>query len=333
MVRYIIFSCLLFGCFSLQKISAQKFRYSIPGLDTLQKNFIVGGGASTVLQAGQGEIILNNGLASYWMAIHENGDDSPVLDRFRNTIFLTDLYGFFGLSQNGKIDAGLQLRYARTRFDNSAISSPFEVFEKTKSDPLLRAPTDDGQIIVDSSFGSISLVGLRLRYKPFLRVPELVINGGISLSMVRNERLRKQLDADADVLDVGATYYHRVSSRVYYFGGGTMQVFLPTLERQNTQYQSTLNLFLIHRSRNQKLSFLPGLNYSIRFRKSVFDEHALIKSSDFLFAMLGIQYSLNQDFILFGYGGFPLIANSIPPQLEIVRNSYSLFTFGVRGAF
>ena len=324
---------LVFLSLCISDLTAQKFRYSIPGLDTLQQNFIVGGGASTVLNTGQSEFILNNALSSYWLAIHSSGDDSPVLDRLRNTFFATDLFAFFGLSQSGKIDAGVQLRYARTRLDNAAASSPFKVFEKTEEDPIFRAPTDDGQFIADSSFGGISQLGLRLRFKPIMRLPQLVINGGVSISMVRNERFRKQLDASSDAFDLGATYYHRVTSRVYYFLGGTMQVLFPNLRDQKTQYQSSLNMFLVQRSRNQKLAFLPGLNYNIRFRKSVFDEHAIIKSSDFLFAMLGIQYSINQDIILFGFGGFPLIANSVPPQIEIVRNSYSLITFGIRGAF
>ncbi len=52
---------------------AQKFRYSIPGLDTLEQSFIVSGAAASVLRQGQGEIILTNSLISYWIAFHQNG--------------------------------------------------------------------------------------------------------------------------------------------------------------------------------------------------------------------------------------------------------------------
>lgn len=315
------------------EMAAQKFQYAIPGLDTIEKNFIVGGGASQVLRAGEGEIIINNALVSHWLAFHQNGDDSPVLDRFRQTFFATDVFGYYGLSQSGKLDVGLQLRYARTRLDNAAGSSMLKVFEKTEEDPLLRAPTDEGATIIDSSFGGISLVGLRFRFKPILSSPEFVINGGIALSMVRDDRLMKQLDAETDVFDVGATYYKSISSRVYYFFGGTMQVLLPTIQAKKALYQGTLNFFLIHRSRNQKLTFLPGLSYSMRFKSSVFDSHSLIKSNEFLFAMLGVQYGFNQNVMVFGNLGFPLIADAIPPQIEIVRESYSLLSLGARVAF
>ncbi len=318
---------------SAGQVFAQKFKYAIPGLDTLERSFIVGGGASTVLRSGQSEVILNNSLASYWIAFHQGGTNSPVLDRFRQTFFSTDLFGFFGLSPSGKFDVGVQARYTRTRLDNAASSSMLKVFEKTEEDPLLPAPTDGGQTIIDSSFGGISLVGVRVRFKPFLTVPGLVLNGGIALSTIRDDRLAKQLDAQTDIFDIGATYYQKLTPRVYYFFGGSTQVLLPNLSGKKTEFSSSLNFFLIHRSPNQKLSFLPGLVYSIRYRKSEFDDHNLIRSAEFLFATLGVQYSINPDVMVFGSGGFPLISKSIPPQIEIVRESYSLFSIGARAVF
>ena len=332
-MRHILILFILWGILGPHHLSAQKFRYAIPGLDTLERNFIVGGGASTVLRSGQTEFISNSALASYWIAFHQSGNDSPVLDRFRQTFFSTDLFGFFGLSASGKFDVGIQARYNRTRLDNAASSSMLKVFEKTENDPQLTAPTDGGQTIIDSSFGGISLVGLRVRFKPVLRLPGLVINGGIALSTIRNDRLSKQLDAQTDILDIGATYYEQITPRVYYFFGASTQILLPNLEGKKTEFSSSANFFLIHRSRNQKLSILPGLIYSIRYRKSEFDEHNFIRSADFLFATIGAQYSISQNVLVFANGGFPLIANSIPPQIEIVRESYSLISLGARVLF
>ena len=112
------------------KTDAQKFRYNIPGLDTLQESFIVSGAASAVLRQGQAEVIFNNSLVSYWIAFHENGKNSPILDRLRNSLFMSELSGYYGISTSGRFDVGLQAGYARTRLANSASSSPLRVFRK-----------------------------------------------------------------------------------------------------------------------------------------------------------------------------------------------------------
>ena len=109
-------------------VQAQRRRYVVPGLDTLEQTFIVRGGSSTVLQNGQAEVIWNNSLISHWMAFHQDDKNSPILDRFRRTQFTSDILGYYGISQSGRWDIGLQLKYVRTRLDNAASSSMFKVF-------------------------------------------------------------------------------------------------------------------------------------------------------------------------------------------------------------
>ena len=125
-------------------------------MDTLEQSFIVSGAASSVLRSGEGEIIVNSSLISYWLAFHQNGNDSPVLDRLRNTVFNTDISGYYGISQNGKWDIGVQLGYTRTRLDNAASSSPWKVFDKSPDvDADIDAPFNT-QIKLDESFGGIA---------------------------------------------------------------------------------------------------------------------------------------------------------------------------------
>jgi hypothetical protein len=129
---------LLVSCslFTTDAFSQNKFRYSIPGLDSLEESFIVNGGATTVLSSGEVEVIWNNTLASYWIGLHENGPDSPIFDRIRQTQFISDLYAFYGVSASGSWDIGLNLRYMRARKDNAASSSMFRVFPITTRQEL-----------------------------------------------------------------------------------------------------------------------------------------------------------------------------------------------------
>ena len=95
---------------TFHSLKAQNFRYSVPGLDSLE-TFIVAGGSSTILQNGQGEVILSNSLSSNWVAIHESNRNSPIVDRFRQTQFTSDLFGFYGISYSGKWDIGIHLKW------------------------------------------------------------------------------------------------------------------------------------------------------------------------------------------------------------------------------
>ena len=264
--------------FIVNAISAQKFKYSIPGLDSLEKSFIVNGGASTVLASGDAEIIWNNTLASYWIAIHQNGRNSPIIDRIRQTQFISDLYGFYGVSPSGQWDIGLQLRYLRARKDNAATSSMYRVFQSTSDDEGGNpdAASEAAGIVFDDSFGQLAGAGLRFRVKPFKLRPEFVINGGYMISTVRNENTQLQLGAGRDMFDVGFTYYKEINRNTYYFISGLFAVNFPTsvddplpIEfRDEYLYNTNLNFFLVQRTNDNKLTFYPGLSYGLNFKPS-----------------------------------------------------------------
>ncbi len=311
-------------------IQAQKFKYSIPGLDTIQSSFIVGGGASAVLRSGEAEIISSNTLASYWIAFHANGENSPVLDRLRNTQFTSDNTAFYSVSPTGRVDIGLQLRYARVRLDNAASSSMLKVFEgKDKRTSQSTAPFDD-VVKLDQSYGRLANVGLRFRFKPIIKSPELVINGGYTIATVKNKAEQKQLNADRDMFDLGATYYQNISNNVYYFFGASIRTFLPSSVTNESLFNTNVNFFLIQRSKNKKFTFYPGISYSLSFKPATYDDNPLIRTADFLFAIGGVQYAINNDYNIFATAGFPLIVNITQPQQEIVRESYSLLSLGFR---
>ncbi len=310
---------------------AQNFRYSVPGLDTLETGFIVQGTAANVLRSGQAEIISNNSLNSYQIALHANGDNSPVLDRLRSTLFTADLFAYYGVSTTGKFDLGVQVKYARSRLDNAAASSPFKVFSgdtKTEvADPLFQ-PSGS----TDQTFSGLASAGLRFRYKPFNTVPSLIINGGYALATVKDSIAQRQLTADRDVADIGLTFYQTVTDQFMFFFTGQALAYIPSSVRDEALYTTSLSLYLVGRTNNKKWLFYPGLSYGLSFKPSEFDDNALIKTTNSLFAIGGVQYAPNSRVNLFATVGFPLQIDLINPLVEIIRPSYSLFGLGFRVA-
>ena len=112
-----------------------------------------------------------------------------------------------------------------------------------------------------------------------------------------------------------------------------MQMFLPSSVKDEYLFNNNFSFFLIHRTVNKKLTFYPGLSYSINYKPSKFDEHQLIKTSNFLFALAGIQYAPHEAFNIFITGGFPLSLKVTHPNQKIVRESYSTIALGFRGSF
>jgi hypothetical protein len=324
--KYIFILALTFT--TLIQVEAQKFRHSIAGVDTLEQSFIVSGSASSVLRQGQAEVILSSNLISYWIAFHENGKNTPILDRLRNSLFQTDLSAFYGVSQSGRFDAGLQVGYARTRLDNSSTSSPFRVFKKTLSDDS--AETGFTQVRFDESFGGISYVGARFRFKPVAYEPGFLLTAGYSKTLISDESKRVQLGADRDYFDVGASYYKSVTPNVYYFFSTSLRGYLASEITDQSLYNSSFNFFLIHRTNSQKLTFYPGISYNLGFKPSKYDSHPFIKTTEFLFAYGGIQYSFDRKSNIFITMGLPLFLNIVNPLQDIVRESYSVAVLGAR---
>ena len=317
---------------SFSNVQAQKFKYSIPGLDTLQQNFVIGGTSTGLLSQGQFEYVVNNQLTSFWIAFHQGGEASPILDRFRRTQFDMNIIGYFGISGSGRFDLGLQARHSSSRIDNAATSSMFKVFNSTKTDSEIDPFFSPNQIF-DNSYHGLTYIGLRFRLKPILEHPEFLINGGYLRSTIKDANEQVQLAADRDIFDIGATYYKSINNNIYYFTGVSMQAFLKNKLRDEYLFNNNFSFFLIHRTANKKFTFYPGLSYSISYKPSKFDERNLIKTSDFLFALAGIQYAPIQAFNIFLTGGFPLTLKVTHPNQKIVRESYSTVALGFRGSF
>lgn len=304
-------------------LQAQGFKYSLPGLDTLE-TFIVSGSSSAVLKSGQAEVIVSNTLTSYQLALHQSSKDSPILDRLRLTQFISDISAFYGVSRSGRLDVGVQAKYIRSRLDNAAASSMFRVF---KSEPDIINPNQ----FLDQSFGGLAFIGLRVRAIPFESIPELVVTGGYSFSTINDETEQLQLSADRDQLEVILSYYKALNANTYYFFGANGRAFLSSPITDNNRYELGGSFFLIQRTTNQRFTFYPGLSYSLAFKPAVLDSNPnLIKENEFLFAFGGVQYAPNQKYNIFLVGGLPLVSVTTSPRQQIIRSSYSLVSLGLR---
>lgn len=326
---------MLLLCFTLlfsTLLEAQRLRYTIPGLDTLEQTFIVGGGSSTVLQSGSAEVIFNSSLVSHWIAFHEVNKNSPILERFRRTQFTSDLTAFYGISQSGQLDIGINFKYVRGRLDNEASSSMLRVFQPSKPENIVDGYYDPSAVF-DNSFGGLASIGLRARFKPFPNRPEIVLNGGYSIITVKDQVVQQQLAADRDAADIGATYYKKITSNIYYFLSGTVQAYLPSNVRDELLFSSSLGFFIIHRTSDNRWTLYPGLVYGLSFKPSKFDENPLIKTNDQLLALAGLQYAPTNKVNFILTGGLPLFISNSHPQLDIVRASYSIIGVGLRAGF
>lgn len=112
-----------------------------------------------------------------------------------------------------------------------------------------------------------------------------------------------------------------------------VDVIQPVDFRDEALYTSNASFFLIQRTNNNKFTFYPGLSYGINFKASQFDDNALIRTQEFLFAYAGVQYAPNTQYNVFLTLGFPLIMEVESFQQTIVRESYSILSIGGRTGF
>jgi hypothetical protein len=186
------------------------------------------------------------------------------------------------------------------------------------------------QVRFDESFGGISYIGARFRFKPITYEPGFLLTAGYSKTLIKDKSGRVQLGADRDYFDLGASYYKSVTPNVYYFFSSSLRGYLPSDITDQSLYNSSFNFFLIHRTNSQKLTFYPGISYNLGFKPSKYDSHPFIKTTEFLFAYGGIQYSFDRKTNVFVTLGLPLFLNIVNPLQDIVRESYSVAVLGAR---
>lgn len=327
----LLVSLLLVSLLTSTSLSAQ-IRGNSDGLMKVDEDLFVGGLSPNILQTGDIEVNFYTALFSNWIAIHESVRESRIQDRLRLTDFSTNIEAYYGISNSERWDIGLRLKQARRRLDNSAQSSPFEVFKKEDS--------ESENIGVDKTYSGTREVGLRFRFIPFGEIENLSINAGYSFSPARSEEVQQYLGADRNSFDVNAAYYislNESGSSYYYFTLNGI-AYIPTsveedLNPYNDQwlYNAGGSFFILQRI--GKLLFYPGLSYSVSFKPPSVEGKTLIRTSDQVLGLLGLQVGLSDNFSLNVTAAAPLILRNTNNLVQPVRESYSFVSIGGRILF
>ncbi len=306
------------------------------GLKTLDESFFVGGLSATILDRGQIEVNANASLFSAWQAVHQSIIESPVVDRLRFTDFTANVEAYYGFSYSGRWDLGIRLRYARSRLDHAARSSPFKVFGSDNA---------DGDCGTNITYQGLRAIGLRFRVMPLVSVPELTITGGYSFASIKSDTVAFFLNADRNNFDLNATYYiplNENNSSFYYFiaNGNAYQPgidsdhrCLATVSNDTWRFDASGSFFIVQRL--GRLMLYPGITYTINFKPPAREgsDKALIKTSEQVLGILGVQYQIGETINVNLSGAIPFLLESSNLQTELVRTSYSFVSLGGRVVF
>ena len=273
-----------------------------------------------ILERNAAEINLLNSLNSYWIVSKQFNPDLPTgfqLDRKRFTRTEHILRASYGFSKNKRWDLGVELKFAQARLDEAARSSPFLVFGTEKG--------------TGTSYRGLSGIGLRLRTQPFNNIPELTVQGTVlypqrTTSSTENERA--QLDAQSVQTGISATYYRQSGENLYYFFQGDWSVRLKNQENKRTKHAPSLSTTLVFRTWEDRWFWFGGLNYGMSLQQ--FSNGGLYRLSQALFASGGVFYQPTPKFSIVLSAQLPLLFESNLRSVELVRESFTGFTLGMR---
>ncbi len=306
--------------FVFQQMSS--FAQSDSGLEKIDESLFISGLATNILQKDHFDIVNFSSFNSFWWAVHRSTEPSPIVDRLRYSQFNTTLDAYYGFSYSQRWDAGIRLRYARSRLDNVASSSPFKVFQSFNS--------EEENVNVDKTYGGVAGVGIRLRLMPVASLPELSINTGFTFSTVQDDEAALNLGADRNVFDLNITYYSEINADNYYYFILNGSSFLPGENNDNTLFTSGASFFLVRMLSAQRWVVYPGLSYNMSYKSPEFLDQALIRVNEQLLGIVGIQYQPSINFSISTSVGIPIWLNNSALQISQVRNSYSLVNLGIR---
>ena len=177
---------------------------SLPSLDSLPTLFL--SGLSPVILDKDGIEVNNfNPLTSFWLAVQETPPElagAQITNRYRYTLFESYWRVSYGFGYNKRWDLGAEFRFSRRRLDDQATNSSLKVF----------GSDDPGSI----TYQGLSMAGIRARYMPFKKVPELTLQGALTFPVAKEE-VRHGLALDRTQFELGATYYKNLAKRTYYF--------------------------------------------------------------------------------------------------------------------
>ncbi len=312
-----VFSSLIFLCIicSCSSVSAQSY---VAGQDSTGSAYFYPGVSAVVLEKDASEIVLRNNFTSFWLAINEYDPATKgtrVSDRARQTIFEHALQVSHGFSKSQRWDIGVEMRYAHTRLDSIANSSPW------------KALSDDDK--GGDTYRGLSWLGIRTRIMPFSKLPELTLQGTALFPINGDYRDRRNLGANRIQASLGATFFRKPFNHTYYFLSVEWKTFFRDIENDKVSHTPSVGAYLIREMMSRRLYVLAGLAYSPNYEQ-FYDNGPLRKTSEFFLGFIGLQYQPNRKFGLYLNTQTPFILDSGSDYIQWVRQSYSAWSLGFR---
>ncbi|MFN0013787.1 MAG: hypothetical protein ACKVU2_04495 [Saprospiraceae bacterium] len=264
-------------------------------------------GLTPVVADGQTEIGFFNSFATYRTA------DTAG---YRAAILTTFLQLQRGMSRQNRLSAGVDLIFSNLRFGPASEVGPFAA--------LGPAPE------LGSATHTLSAVGLRLRYVPFLNHYEFTVQGSLYFP-VSTQQNRITLGEDRTRFSVQANYATLFAPGWYVVGQISPQVRLANDDRDQTTWELPTQAYLIRRilttASGQRLYVYGSAGYFSSFEKRY--KAGLRQVNWSLSAGAGVQWVFNAQWSLsLGWQALP----AFDETTGIKKGSYSALSIGVRYA-
>ena len=278
-----------------------------------------------ILERNAAEVYATSSLSSFWLAVHQYNPSlqiTQVRDRQRFTRAETLLRFTYGFSKKKNWDLAFEIKHAFARLDEAARSSVLRVFDSPS--------VISGDFERNNSYRGLSSVGLRFRYTPFERIPELTLQATAYQPVAGNIAKRYAFGAERFQTGLSATYFIQSGDNIYYFFQADFVAYLKSneininLRSHYTDFLPALSTIVVIRTWEDKWFVFPGLSYSTTVNSSFY------RLNQQLFGSLGLFYQPNPKFSMLLNWQLPLILDSGNRNVEFVKNSYSGFTLGLR---
>jgi hypothetical protein len=297
----------------MMKTTTLLFLLLLPVLATTQTvsddslGLAIAPGLTPVVADGQTEVGFFNTFATY-----QTADTSG----YRAAQLTSFLQLQRGMSRRNRLSAGVDLVFSNLRFGPASEVGPFAA---------LGAAPESG-----IATHTLSAVGLRVRYVPFLEHYEFTVQSSLYFP-VSTQQNRITLGEDRTRFSMQANYATLFAPGWYIVGQVSPQVRFANADREQTTWELPLSAYLIRRllttASGQRLYMYGSAGYFSSFEKRY---KAGLRQVNWSFsAGAGVQWVFNPQWSLsIGWQGLP----AFDATTSIKKGSYAAISVGVRYA-
>ncbi len=251
-----------------------------------------------------------------------SGNPDTTISFFQSTRLEQRLQLQYGLPAGRRLNLGLDLYATHLRTDEDIHSSPLRVLGNQQS---------SGQ-----SQRSISAIGPRIRWMPFVFLPELSVQGSAVFGLSKDLTTRQLYGRDRTQLLGQMTFYQRFRPWLYAFVQTDVSVFLKNDDFQNNTFSFPLFFYTsaqlvgLRARAYPKVYGLFSWSYAIVYDDNTRGEEWLVKRSFELQVGLGLLAQLEPRWGLTLWAQQPVAYGSESASSEVVARSWYGISLGVR---